>query len=126
MSYINISKTGTDHTIWAKGLEFYNEELDLMGKRLLDISTKNTSIEAGQGVEHFQNQFFIQQKNISDLKHAVRNYLKRLSSDALQHDGHVQESFIKEGSDLREKYEQLEQIMNSLRQEFNGYLSRWM
>ena len=73
-----------------------------------------------------RNQFFIQQKNISDLKHAVRNYLKRLSSDALQHDGHVQESFIKEGSDLREKYEQLEQIMNSLRQEFNGYLSRWM
>lgn len=126
MSYINISKAGTDHTIWAKGLEFYNDELDLMGRRLLDISSKNTSIEAGKGVEHFQNQFIIQQKSISDLKHEVRNYLKRLSSDAMQHGGHVQESFIKEGNDLREKYEQLEQIMNSLRHEFNGYLSRWM
>lgn len=124
MSYIEISKAGTDHMMWAKGLEFYNDELELMDKRLLDISPKNTSIEAAKGVEHFQNQFIIQQKNISNLKHQVRNYQKRLSSDAVEHGGQVKESFIKEGNDLRERYEQLEQIMNSLRHEFHDYLSR--
>lgn len=126
MNHINLSTSGTDHTIWAKGLEFYNDELKLMGKKLLDISSKNTSIEAGKGVEHFQNQFIIQQKNISDLKHEVRNYRKSLGSDALEHGSHVTESFIKEGNELRERYEQLEQIMNTLRHEFNVYLSRWM
>lgn len=126
MSYINILKAGTDHTIWAKGLEFYRDELELMSKRLLDISGKNTSEEPSKGVEHFQNQFIIQQKNISDLKHGVRNYVKGLSNDAKEHGGDVHENFLSQGHDLRERYEQLEQIMNSLRHEFNAFLSKWM
>ena len=126
MSYINILKAGTDHTIWAKGLEFYRDELDLMTRRLLDISVKNTSEEASKGVEHFQNQFIIQQKNISDLRHGVKNYVTGLSNDSKNHGGHVSEIFLTQGNDLRGRYEQLEQIMNSLRHEFNDYLSKWM
>jgi 1,4-alpha-glucan branching enzyme len=126
MSYINILKAGTDHTIWAKGLEFYRDELELMSRRLLDISAKNTSEEASKGVEHFQNQFIIQQKNISDLRHGVKNYVTGLSNDAKEHGGHVNDIFITQGNDLRERYEQLEQIMNSLRHEFNDFLSKWM
>ena len=112
--------------MWAKGLEFYKDELELMTKRLLDISSKNTSVEASKGVEHFQNQFFIQQKNISDLRHQVNNYVKGLSNDAKNHSGHVDAIFITQGDGLRQRYEQLEQIMNDLRHEFNDYLSKWM
>ena len=126
MSYVNILRAGTDHTIWAKGLEFYRDELELMTKRLVDIAAKNTSEKASRGVEHFQNQFIIQQKNISDLKHEVRNYVKGLSNDAKEHSGHVDEVYISQGNSLRERYEQLEQIMNSLRHEFNDFLSKWM
>ena len=126
MSYVNILKAGTDHTIWAKGLEFYRDELGIMNKRLLDISGKNTSEDARKGIEHFQNQFFIQQKNISDLRHQVNGYVKGLSYDAKAHEGHVDAIFITQGDDLRQRYEQLEQIMNSLRHEFNEFLSKWM
>lgn len=126
MSYVNILQAGTDHTIWAKGLEFYRDELELMTKRLLDVSGKNTNEEATKGVEHFQNQFFIQQKNISDLRHQVNGYIKGLSYDAKTHQGHVDAIFITQGDSLRQRYEQLEQIMNGLRHEFNEYLSKWM
>ena len=126
MSYINILKAGTDHTMWVKGLEFYRDELELMSKRLLEVSGKNTGEEANKGVEHFQNQFIIQQKNISDLKHGVRNYVKGLSDEAKVHAGHVNENFIAERNILRDRYEQIEQIMNSLRHEFNEFLSKWM
>ena len=126
MSYVNILKAGTDHTIWMKGLEFYRDELDLMAKRLLDISQKNNVEEATKGVEHFQNQFFIQKKNVSDMKHDVRSFVKGLSHDAKEHGGHVDEVYVKQGKTLKERYEQLEQIMNSLRKEFNEYLSKWM
>jgi hypothetical protein len=126
MSYVNILKAGTDHTIWAKGLEFYRDELEIMNKRLLDISGKNTNEDARKGVEHFQNQFFIQQKNISDLRHQVNGYVKGLSQDAKNHQGHVDAIFITQGDDLRQRYEQLEQIMNALRHEFNEFLSKWM
>ena len=126
MSYDNILRAGTDHTIWSKGLEFYRDELDLMTKRLLDIAVKNTGEEASKGVEHFQNQFIIQKKNISDLKHQVNSYVKGLSNDAKNHSGHVDAIFITQGDSLRERYEQSEQIMNSLRHEFNQFLSKWM
>ena len=126
MSYVNILKAGTDHTIWTKGLEFYKDEFDLMSKRLLAISEKNTTEEARKGVEHFQNQFLIQRKNISDLKHEVKNYVTSLSNDAKDHGGHVDEVYIRQGNSLKERYEQLELIMNSLRHEFNEFLSKWM
>jgi len=126
MGYINILKTGTDHTIWMKGLEFYRDELTLMEKRLLEIAGKNSSEEIGKSVEHFQNQFMIQQKNISDLKHEVKNYVKAMGFDAQSHSGHVDDSYISKGNELRERYEQLEQIMNALRHEFNDFLGKWM
>lgn len=126
MSYVNILKAGTDHTIWMKGLEFYRDELDLMSKQLLGISGKNTSEDATKGVEHFQNQFMIQQKNISDLKHEVKNFVKGMSNDAKGHSGHIDEVYIRQGDSLRERYEQLEQIMHTLRHEFNEFLSKWM
>ena len=126
MSYVNILRTGTDHTIWAKGLEFYRDELEIMNKRLIEVSGKNTSEDVLKGVEHFQNQFFIQQKNISDLRHLVNGYIKGLSHDAKTHEGHVDAIFITQGDDLRKRYEQLEQIMNGLRHEFNEFLSKWM
>lgn len=126
MSYVNILRAGTDHTIWMKGLEFYRDELDLMSKRLLDVSGKNTSVDATKGVEHFQNQFMIQQKNISDLKHEVKNFVKGMSNDAKEHSGHIDEVYIRQGDSLRERYEQLEQTMHTLRHEFNEFLSKWM
>ena len=97
MSYVNILRAGTEHTIWAKGLEFYKDELELMNRRLLNISSKNTSEEASKGVEHFQNQFIIQQKNISDLRHGVKNYVTGLSNDAKNHGGHVDAYFYNTG-----------------------------
>ena len=126
MAYVNSLNTGTDHAIWMKGMEFYRDELDIMGKRLLEVAGKNTNTEALKGIEHFQNQFFIQQKNIADLKHEVKNYLRSFSHDASLHEGHVDERFIKEGKDLKSRYELLEQIMNNLRHEFNLFLRNWM
>jgi hypothetical protein len=124
MSYVNILDAGTDHTIWMKGLEFYRDELDLMQKRLLEISKKSKSAESGKLLEHFQNQFMIQQKNISDMKHDVKNYVKGLGNDSRDHGGFVNDVYLQEGSSLRTRYEQQEQVMNSLRHEFNDFLSK--
>jgi hypothetical protein len=126
MSYINVLKVGTDHTIWMRGLEFYKNEIDILQKRLLEVAGKNTAEPVMKGVEHFQNQFIIQQKNINDLRHAVKNYVKQLGNDSAYHAGHVDDNFLKEGNGLRERYEQLEQIMSGLRHEFNEFLSKWM
>ena len=115
MSYVNILRAGTDHTIWAKGLEFYKDELELMTRRLLDISAKNTSEEAStRELSIFKINSSYSKKYISDLRHGVKNYVTGLSNDAKDHGGHVDAIFITQGEGLRERYEQLEQIMNRL------------
>ena len=126
MTFVNINSFGTDHTIWMKGLGFYDDEIDIMESRLTELVSKNTSFEARQGVEHFQNQFMIQKKNISALKHEVNSYVKKLSFDSEKHAGHVQEDLVPQHHELHEKYEALEKLMNGLRHEFLSYLGKWM
>jgi len=126
MSHTSINRVGTDHTIWMKGLGFYKDEIGIMDTRLTEVAKKNNSFEARQGIEHFQNQFLVQQKNISDLKHEVNNYVKKLGNDAQQHSGQIHESLIPEHNILQGKYENFEMVMNGLRHEFNEYVAKWM
>ena len=126
MSYTNITRIGTDHTIWQKGFGFYKDELDIMESRLSEVALKNTTFEARQGVEHFQNQFIVQRNNIDELKHEVILYVEKLGKDAQQHGGRMETAMIAEHTALHEKYEDFERVMNILRHEFNEYLSKWM
>ncbi|MBI3138646.1 MAG: hypothetical protein HYZ15_08690 [Sphingobacteriales bacterium] len=126
MSYTTITRIGTDHTIWQKGFGFYKDELDIMESRLSQVAGSNTTFEARQGVEHFQNQFIVQRNNIDELKHEVNLYIEKLGADALKHGGRMETGMISEHTVLHQKYEDFERVMNILRHEFNEYLSKWM
>ena len=126
MSYINITKLDPDLNLWDKGLDFYKDELSVLEKRLLEVADKNNSQDALQGLEHFQNQFMIQRKNIQDIKHDVRKYKADISADIQHHAGRVNEDLVEDGRSVRNKYENFEKIMNGLRHEFNTYLGKWM
>lgn len=126
MTYTTVSKCGNDHSTWLKELDFYNEELSLLEKRLLEIADKNNGKEVMAEVEHFQNQFIVQRNNIDELKHEVNLYVEKLGKDAQQHGGRMETAMIAEHTALHEKYEDFERVMNILRHEFNEYLSKWM
>ncbi len=126
MSYTTITRIGTDHTIWQKGFGFYKDELEIMESRLSEVASRNTTFEARQGVEHFQNQFIVQRNNIAELKHEVNLYVEKLGSDAQKHGGRMETGMMSEHAELHEKYEDFERVMNVLRHEFNEYLSKWM
>ena len=126
MSYTAITRIGTDHTIWLKGFGFYKDELDIMESRLADLATRNSTFEARQGVEHFQNQFIVQRNNIDELKHEVNLYVEKLGADAQQYGGRMESTMVAEHAALHEKYDEFERVMNILRHEFNEYLSKWM
>lgn len=126
MTYTNITRVGTDHTIWLKGLEFYKDELDVQEKRLSEIASRNNSLEARQAIEHFQNQFIVQRSNISSLRHEVNNYVRRLGTDSKEHSGHIETEMLNKHLELQDKYERFEMIMNGLRGEFKSFLLKWI
>lgn len=112
--------------LWDKGLDFYKDELVILDKRLAEVSSKNSNREAAEGVEHFQNQFMIQRKNIRDIKHDINDYNAAIIADVEQHAGHVHAELQANGLLIKEKYESFEKVMNGLRHEFNAFLSKWM
>ncbi|MBL7750189.1 MAG: hypothetical protein JNN29_02335 [Chitinophagaceae bacterium] len=126
MSYSSITRISSDHKVWQKSLEFYKDEIRTLQARLTEIATKNTSFEARQGIEHFQNQFIVQRNNIDELKHEMNHFADEVSQDVLHHAGHVNDLLVVEKKVLKEKYEDFERVMNGLRHEFNDYVAKWL
>jgi hypothetical protein len=97
-----------------------------MKVRLDEVALKNTSFEARQGIEHFQNQFDIQEKNIHDLRHKIDEHVHLMGSDAQTHQGKVEQDHKEAEIQLMDQYAQLEKVINEVRHEFNYFLSKWM
>ena len=126
MSHTNETRLGHAHTEWLRGLEFYKEEIKIFKTRLSEVADKNTSFEARQGMEHFENQFTVQRENIDELHHEVGLYASKLAEESSAHAGHAEESLTAERDLLKDKYEIFEKNFNALHHEFNAYLSKWM
>ena len=126
MSYTNVVNIAKGQSDWLKGLSFYEDEVYIMENRLVEVAMKNSSFEARQGVEHFQNQFVIQRNHINILKHEIHELEHRLSVDAEKHQGRVDNGFQAEHDVLDDKFKIFEKLMNELRHEYNTYLTKWM
>jgi hypothetical protein len=125
MSYTNVLNVAKGQAEWLKALSFYEDELYIMENRLAEVASKNTSFEARQGIEHFQNQFVIQRNQVDELKHDIREFEHRLTIDAEKHQGHVDNGFMAGHNVLLDKFEIFEKLMNELRHEYNNYLTKW-
>lgn len=126
MSYLTVSHCGTEHQEWLKAIDFYDNEIDILEKRLTEIARKNTSQEAMAGVEHFQNQFIVQRNNIDELRHNINEHAHKTMLDAQQHAGHIETARAEEHDKMKEEFTSFEKVVNELRQEFNDYLTKWM
>jgi septation ring formation regulator EzrA len=126
MSYTNISHLGNAQSEWTSSLDFYQKDLDILDKRLLEVARKNTGEEAAKGIEHFQNQFDIQRQNISDLRHRIQSNNHQAATDVKKHGGHINELVVDNKEVIGDDMASFEKTMKELRQEFNTFLSKWM
>jgi len=126
MSYTGINQLGHTHQVWLKSLSFYKDEIRVMRVRLTEVATKNSSFEARQGIEHYENQFIVQLETIDELTHSINQYAGDVAKDVQLHAGHINELLVGEYENLEERYQSFEKNFNVLRQDFKGYLAKWM
>ncbi len=126
MNYTTVTHCGSDHSQWLKDFGFYDEELDTLENRLLEIVRKNNGKDVMAGVEHFQNQFVVQRNNIDQLQHDIHKHDSIVAKDAQDHAGKMKSSLVEEHSKLKDQVETFEKIFNELRHEYNRFLSKWM
>lgn len=126
MKEINIKHVSNLHGDALRGLEFYEQELVILQKRLEEIAGDNTGHDVAVSIEHFQNQFLIQNNNIDELKHKIKENLKAIESQVMSSAGFVDQDSMSLNADLYDQYLTQEKIVNDLRQEFNRFASKWM
>jgi hypothetical protein len=126
MNYTSVAHCGNDHQEWIKAIDFYEDDLDLLEGRLVEIVKKNNVHDAMAGVEHFQNQFIVQRNNIDELRHSIREHDGWVAGEAKEHAGRMDSRHNGEHAQLKDQVDSFGKIFNELRHEFNIFLAKWM
>ena len=124
---ISITHLGNSHSDWLRSLDFYKHELGILKQRLTEVAGKNSGHEVMAKVEHFENQFMVQQENIDQLSHDIRVNLDAISKAAEESAaGYIEGDLVTKHNSFGQKFKDEEKVINDLRHEFNEFASVWM
>ena len=126
MSYTNVLNLPNQPKELEHMLKFYEQEFNFLEKLLGEVVSKNTSREALVEAEHFQNQFFIQKKNIEELETRIHRHHQQTADNAKNHAGKIDERLLQENQSIGEEISSMEKIIADLRAAYKNYLVKWM
>ncbi len=112
-----------DHAGWLNKLSFYNDEINMMQKKLEEISSKNTGADVRKQVEHFQNQLIIQQSNSDKIRQHIKQDEKALMNNIKQNPVASDHRTTEDHKEERDMVEGFENNFNQLRKAFNAFLA---
>lgn len=126
MSYTNVLNLPNQPKELEHMLKFYKQEFNFLEKLLGEVVSKNTSREALVEAEHFQNQFFVQKKNIEELETRIHRHHQQTADNAKNHAGKIDERLLQENQSIGEEITSIEKIIADLRTSYKNYLIKWM
>ena len=118
----HLSDLHFDHQLWLSELGFYEDELKIYQARLDEVAAKNTKTEVGKQIEHFQNQFFIQRKAMSDVKHIIKAEKNKLTDYAMQHPVAIDHVLFDNHTAMKENVDTFKNIYGDVKTEFRNFL----
>lgn len=122
----NIIDQHSEHKKWLSSLAFYKDEIKVMQKRIEEVISKNTSKEVAVKIEHFQNQLFIQDSNISKLQHHIQHEENVIQNSIKENPIASDHRLAEDHKEEREMVEGFEKHFKELKTELNTFLSKWM
>jgi hypothetical protein len=127
MNKVNISHVDNMHNQWLRTLNFYKTEIAIHKGILTEIAGKNTGNEVMRQVEHFENQFKIQNYNIDVLLHEIHSNVSNIAKQAAASSaGYIDGLLLEEHRALGAKTEAQEKVSSDLVHEFRRFAERMM
>ena len=117
MVQTDISQLATECTDWRQILRNYRDEFHNCEKALLEMCKKSLTKDHLTQVEHFQNQFDIQLKNIHDVKLAIKKHEHKLQLDT------TGDEIYAEHESLLTEFLNLESTLQELREDFKNFVN---
>jgi len=115
-----------EHKTWLNKIAFYKDDLKIMRKRLEEIASKNTGKDVLALVEHFQNQFIVQDEAMDILKHDINDHETFIENKVNENSVALGKQKMHDHPKHRAEMEAFEKNFNSLRHEFIGFAAKWM
>jgi hypothetical protein len=122
MVQVDISQLSTECNAWRETLRNYREEFNNNEAKLRQVAGQPLSKEQLQDVEHLHNQFHIQLINIHDLKQAIKTHDRKINFEKSAFNGMANEDSLVHHESLHDEYQQLDQTLADLREEFSKFL----
>jgi hypothetical protein len=116
----------SEKSAWLRGIDFYQDEIKIMRKRLQNISANNTAREVKRKIEQFQNQFEVHEEQLRKLRIAVKNHAVHIAGDLTDHHGQLERNTVLEHDTMRDDYVNTEKLFNEMRHDFNRFLSKYL
>ena len=118
MVQTDISQLSAECTDWRQIIRNYRDEFHDCEKALLDMCKKSLTKDHLTQVEHFQNQFDIQLKNIHDLKQVIKSHERKLQFENAGDDVYA------EHENLLTDFIALENTLQELRDDFKNFINQ--
>jgi hypothetical protein len=116
----------SEHQLWKSQASFDNDELKVYQKRLEEIAAKNSKGEVLKQIEHFQNQFFIQNEELDVIRHEINIHKQRLAEYAKANPVAIDDAMFPDHQQMHDKVEMFKKIYAELKKEFNNFLTVWL
>lgn len=115
------------HNQWLRNMNFYKTEVSILKGILTEIAGKYTGNEVSKVVEHFENQFLIQNNNIDAICHDIHANIDKIAREAQQSSaGYIDGALLEEHTLLGNRADDEERIANELVHSFRKFAERWM
>jgi hypothetical protein len=113
-----------DHVEWLKTLDFYQDDLEILKKRLAEVSINNTNSEVKHQVEKYQNKFIIQKNEIDLLKHYIKKEEAVLVEDVKANPVASDHRKSLDNEELRNRFNEFGVIFSELKNDFNEFVGK--
>ncbi|HMO33952.1 MAG TPA: hypothetical protein PKE63_05565 [Lacibacter sp.] len=109
---------------WREQLRSYRETMGQLHDQLQELARHQQDKEVLSEVEHYYNQFYIQQVNIHDLKQAIKLHERKMLLEQGPGDHPLTDQTLSEHEQLNDRYESLEQTIRELVDDFGHFSGR--
>ena len=123
MVQVENSQLTTECNAWRASLRNYREELNQAKNKLQQAASRSLSKDQLRDVEHLHNQFHIQLINIHDLKQAIKMHDRKIGLESNEQNGHLTDETLAEHENLLGQYQDLEETLSDLKNEFSRFLN---
>ena len=120
MQTVTSNSVSNEQTEWENQLLSCKKELTALNSQLIEFASKNSSKEKLALIEHFHNQFVIQNENIDILKHDMHQTTKNFLRIA---DGSLTDEQLGIHRQMQDQFESEIKVYLDLKKEFEDFIS---